>query len=592
LLYSLIANAYEKIEATTKRLEMTDYLVELIKNTPKHIIDKVVYLTIGELYPPFEGVELGIAEKLAIHAISSVTGKTEKAILDDYQNTGDLGTTVEKFITKKTQATFFRQPLTVEGVYDTFAKIARSTGGGAQETKIRLLSSLLNDASPKEAKYIIRMITGRLRIGIADMTVLDALAVAYGGGKKFREEIERAYNLTSDLGYVAKTVAEEGLGAVEHFKIAVGKPIRPMLAERLSSSQEILAKMGGKGVAEYKYDGLRLQAHISPKSIQLYSRRIENLTDQFPDVVRALREAIVAKEAIVEGEAVGVDPDTGEMLPFQMVSHRRGRKYEIESTAKEIPITLFLFDALYVNGKDYTMEQYPERRRELQKIVKPTDHVKIAEQIITSDPSKLDEYMDQAIADGCEGLMVKDLGPESFYTAGARQFKWIKYKREYKSEMADAVDLVVVGAFAGRGRRAGSYGALLMAAYDHESDMFKTVCKLGSGFTDEDLANMPKMFAQYKIPHVHARIDSKIKADVWFVPTVVLEVIGAELTLSPSHTTGWNAIKKGAGLAIRFPRFTGNWRKDRAPEDATTVDEIIKMYNRQLKKIEVEPKIA
>lgn len=589
MFYSLITDAYEKIEATTKRLEMTDYLVDLIKKTPKDAISKVVHLTVGELYPPFRGIELGVAEKLAIRAIAMATGQHEKAITEDYNKTGDLGTTTEKFLIKRTQVTLTRQRLTVERVYEVLDKIAHATGAGAQEIKIRLLTSLLNDAASSEAKYIVRMVTGKLRIGVADMTTLDALSIAYGGGKEFREEIERAYNLTSDLGYVAETVAAKGLDATKHFKITVGKPVRPMLAERLSSANEILDKLGGKGAAEYKYDGLRIQAHISPKTIQLFSRRIENITSQFPDVVKALRGAVTAKEAIIEGECVAVDPNTGEMMPFQMVSQRRGRKYEIEETAKEIPVTVFLFDTLYADGKDYTLRLYPERREELKKIIKPTEHVKISEQIITGTPEELDQYMEKAITDGCEGLMLKDIGPESFYTAGARGFKWIKFKREYKSEMADTVDLVVVGAFAGRGRRAGSYGALLMAAYDPDSDMFKTVCKLGSGFTDEDLANMPKMFAQYKITHKHARVDSRIEADMWFVPTVVMEVIGAELTLSPSHTCGLDAVRKGAGLAIRFPRFTGNWRKDKAPEDANTVKEIMEMYQSQLKKISMAP---
>ena len=280
---------------------------------------------------------------------------------------------------------------------------------------------------------------------------------------------------------------------------------------------------------------------------------------------------------------MAVDSNTGDMLPFQIVSHRRGRKYAIEATMKEIPVTIFLFDALYANGKDYTLRPYPERRKALQKIAKPTEHVKISHQILVDEPESLDRYMDEAIANGCEGLMVKDVGAESIYTAGARQFKWIKYKREYKSEMADTVDLVVVGAFAGRGKRAGTYGALLMAAYDPDGDTFKTVSKLGTGFTDEDLVAMPKMLAQYKISHRHPRVDSRIEADVWFVPAVVLEVIGAELTLSPSHTAGLGAVRPEAGLAVRFPRFTGNWRKDKAPEDASTVKEILEMYQSQLK---------
>lgn len=586
MLYSILADTLEKIESTTKRLEMTDYLVALFKKTPKEVIDKVVHLTLGEIYPPFIGIELGIAEKLALKAIAIASGRSENETSELYKQTGDIGVVAEKLLKKKIQATLFFQPLTVERVYETFDKIARATGEGAQDLKIRLLASLLNDAKPKEARYIARMAVGRLRIGIADMTILDALAILYGGSKELRDKIERAYNLSSDIGYVAKTLAEGGIESIHNFRIVIGKPIRPQLAERLESLDEILEKLKGKAAVEYKYDGLRLQAHISKKEnkVYLFSRRLENITNQFPDIAEALKEAVLVDEAIVDGECVPVDPYTGDMLPFQVVAHRRGRKYDIEKMVEEIPVVLFLFDALYVSGKDYTIKPYPERRKILSEIVRETDRVKISSQLISGNKEEIERFFEQAIQEGCEGLVLKSISSDSIYEAGKRGYIWIKWKRSYRSDMTDTVDLVIVGAFAGKGRRAGSYGALLMAAYNPEKDVFETVCKLGSGFTDEDLAKLPEILKPYILPRKHARVESIMEPDYWISPSIVLEVIGDEITLSPLHTCGFGSIRKGSGLAIRFPRLV-RFRNDKSPEDATTVQEIINMYKKQLKTI-------
>ncbi len=583
--YSSIVEIYEEISSTTKRLEITDYLRKLFKNTPPEIIDKVVYLTQGKLYPDYYGIELGIAEKLAIRAIALASGATEKAVAEELKKVGDIGEAASIFIGKKSQVTLFREPLTVKRVYETLDKIAKATGEGSQDLKIRLLSSLLSDASPAEAKYIVRTVTGKLRLGVADMTILDGLAEAFCGSKDFRPELERAYNLTSDLGMVAKAVAEKGLEGVKNFKISVGKPIRPMLAERLSSVEEILLKVGGKCAAEYKYDGERLQVHKIRDKVLLFSRRLENITHHYPDACELVKNHVKASEAIVECECVAINLDTGEMMPFQELMHRR-RKYDIEEAMKLYPVSLFMFDLLYVDGEDYTVKPYLERRGRLEKIIEETDRIKLAKAIVTSDIKELEKFFEEAVEAGCEGLMIKSVSPESIYKAGARGWLWIKYKRDYQALLTDTVDLVAVGAFHGRGRRAGTYGALLMAVYDKKNDVFKTVCKLGSGFTDEDLGKLPTMFKDLIIPHKHPRVESEVEADVWFVPKVVLEVIGAEITLSPIHTACKNIVREGSGLAIRFPRFTGKYRDDKAPEDATTEEEILEMYQRQLKKIE------
>jgi len=585
--YSLLVEVYQRIDATTKRLEITDYLVDLFKRTPVNLIDKVVYLTQGKLYPDYMGIELGIAEKLAIKAIAMAAGTSESAVDKTVKELGDIGEAAAKFMGKRSQATLFQESLTVEKVYDGLDRIAKASGEGAQDLKIKILSGLLANASPNEAKYLVRTVTGRLRLGVADMTILDALAIAFCGSKDYRPILERAYNLSSDLGGVAKAVAEGGAEGVKGFHVVVGKPIRPMLAERLTSAEEILSKIGGKAIAEYKYDGERLQIHKQADQVTIFSRRLENITHHYPDVCELARKHIKAKEAIIEAEGVAINPDSGEMLPFQELMHRR-RKYGIEEAMEQYPIALFCFDLLYADGKDYTLKTLPERRGRLEKIIEKSDRVQLSQAIITDSVEELEKFFEKAIEDGCEGVVVKSMGSDSIYQAGARGWLWIKYKRDYKSVLTDTVDLVAVGAFHGRGKRAGTYGALLMAAYDKKEDVFRTVCKVGTGFTDEDLAKLPELFKNYVIPHRHARVESQLEADVWFVPAVVLEIVGAEITLSPVHTCAMDRIRAGSGLAIRFPRFTGRYRTDKAPEDATTVDEIVEMYFRQLKKIEAE----
>ncbi len=582
--YAIIADSYEKIEATTKRLEMTDLLVELLKKTPKDVIAKVVYLTQGKLYPDFIGVEMGVAEKLAIKALSRASGQSENVIQADLQKSGDIGETSEKQLLKRKQSTFFTKKLTVEWVYETLDKLAKTSGSGAVDSKMALLCGLLTDASSKEAKWIIRTVTGNLRLGIADMSVLDALAIAYGGGKEARELIERAYNISSDLGRVANIVVEKGIEGIKEFQVMVFEPIRPMLAERLGSPEEILEKFGGKCIAEYKYDGERIQAHKKDGEVALFSRRLENISDQYPDAVDLIKEKIDAKEVILEAECVAMDLETGDMRPFQELMHRR-RKYGVEAAIKDYPISLFAFDVLYVDEKDLTEEPFLQRRKKLEKIIKQSDRMKPATQKLVRSPKELEDFFEQAIAEGCEGLICKSLAKDSVYQAGSRGWLWIKYKRDYKSEMKDTVDLVVVGAFHGRGKRVGTYGALLLATYNEETDTFETVTKCGTGFTDKDLAQLHEMLQKHVVPRKNSRVLSMLVADVWFEPAVVLEILGAEVTLSPIHLAAMNSIRKGAGLAIRFPRFTGKYRTDKSPQDATSSKEIVEMYRGQLKKI-------
>lgn len=592
--FALIAQTLDILEKTSSKIQQATALAMLFKKTPASVIDKVVYIILGILWPDWKGMpELGIAEKGIQKAIAMATGVQEAEVEKLYKSLGDYGLVIERIklgrsskavgltsFIKNDRATPLKG-LTVDEVYNTLVKIASLQGEGSRDMKLRLLSAILAKAEAKEAKYIVRFVEGRLRLGVGEATIMDGLASASGIP---RDIIERAYNIYPDLGTVAKIIAEKGVSEVKYIKPTPGIPLRPMLAERASDPNEILTKAGSPAIAEFKYDGERAQIHKKGDRVWIFSRRMEEITHQYPDVVEMVLEHVNASEAIIEGEIIAVDPETGDFRPFQELMHRK-RKKDIHEALKEYPVIVKVFDCLYVDGYDLTVRPLAERKEMLKKIVVESEGFSLADGIVVNNPKELETFFLKAVESGCEGLVVKSLGPESVYQAGTRGWLWIKYKRDYKSEMSDSVDLVVVGAFHGRGKRAGTFGALLLAAYDPESDRFKTVCKVGTGFTDEELAELPKKLEPYRIPYKHQRVDSDMEADVWFEPTLVMEVSGAELTLSPLHTCckGW--VKPDAGISIRFPRFI-RWREDKSANEATTTREIYEMYLKQMKKVE------
>jgi len=585
MLYQDLVKVYEALESTTSRLEMTDILASLFRSTDCSHIKKIVYMTQGGIVPDFYPEKLGLADKLYLRTLLAATGANETSVRQLWAQEGDPGKVTEKVFETKKQTTLFSQPLTLDRVYDALLKVARAEGNGSQESKMRLLADILHDAKPNEAKYIARIVTGRMRLGVAAQTVIDSLAVAFAS-KDAKPVVERAFNITSDLGVVGETLCKKGITGLEEMHVLVGNPIRAMLAERLPSPEEILERMGGRAMFEYKYDGLRVQAHIDDGKVRLYSRRLEDLTGQFPDVVRALQEAFTCRTAILEGECVPVDINTGELLPFQEVSHRRGRKHGLTAAIEDYPVRVHLFDCLYLDGKDLTMEPLPDRRTALTRCIKVTENARFSEARVLDTVDDVQAFFREALNAGCEGLMAKSINDDSVYRAGSRGFLWIKYKKEYRSEMTDTVDLAVVGAFHGRGKRGGVYGALLMATYNPEEDRFETVSKLGSGFDDATLALLPERLNKFRQPTKHPLVESKMEADVWFEPALVLEVLGAEISISPIHTCAHRKLREGAGLAIRFPRFTGTFRDDKRPRDATTSQELLDMYSKQLKRVE------
>jgi DNA ligase-1 len=574
--YLTVAEAYRDLEQISGRLALVDRLATLLAAVPAKLLPTVCYLCQGLIAPEFAGVDLGLAEKLAIRAVATATGTSPEQAAAAVREAGDLGLAAEQSLA--VAAAGRPASLQVTTVVDTLHQIAEAEGPGSQGRKLDLLGGLLAQATPLEARYLLRLVTGQLRLGIGTPTILDALAQVYAGGRAARPVLERAYNICCDLGEVAGALAGGGVAAVEAIKVRPGNPVRAMLAQRLSDGAEILAKLGGQCAAEYKYDGVRIQAHrTADGQVELFTRRLERVSAQFPDVVELLTAGLGPAEAIIEGEVVAFDPAAGELRPFGEVMTRR-RKHGIAEAVKEVPVGLFCFELLYADGEDLTTVPYTQRRARLAQAITVSPQLHLTTATHVADAAALEAAFERAITDGCEGLMCKSLSPDAGYQAGARGWLWIKLKRDYRTELSDTVDLVVVGAFAGRGRRAGVYGALLLAAYDSAADVFRTVTKCGTGFSDADLAALPGRLAPLARADKPARVDARQQPDVWFEPGLVLEILSAELTLSPTYTAAWGQIKQDSGLAMRFPRFTGRWRDDKGPEDATTTDELAGLY--------------
>jgi DNA ligase 1 len=587
--YLIVAEAYRDLEQVSSRLALTERLAALLAGTPAELLPTVCYLCQGLIAPEFAGVDLGLAEKLAVRAVATASGTDAAQVAALVRETGDLGQAAERLLERPAAgagpqtadletADLETASLEVAGVVRTLRAIAAAEGAGSQGRKLELLAGLLDRATPLEARYLLRLVTRNLRLGIGTPTILDALAQVHAGGKAARPVLQRGYNICCDLGKVAATLVSGGLAAVEQLRVQPGNPVRVMLAQRLSDAAEILARLGGRCAAEYKYDGVRVQAHrTADGSIQLFTRRLEEISDQFPDVVELLAAGLGPAEAILEGEVVAYDAAAGELRPFGEVMLRR-RKHGIDQAVLDVPVGLFCFELLYADGRDLTMLPYPQRRAALEAAVARSPRLRLTTAAEIADPAALDAMFAQAVTDGCEGLVCKSTGPDSAYQAGARGWQWIKLKRDYRTELSDTADLVVIGAYAGRGRRTGVYGAVLLAAYDADAGLFRAVTKCGAGFSDADLAALPARLAPLLSPGRPARVDARQQPDVWFEPGLVLEILSAELTLSPNYTAAWGRIEDDAGLAMRFPRFTGRWRDDKAPEDATTTRELAELF--------------
>src|SRR5215469_1438322 len=470
--YMMVAEAYRDLEQVSSRLALTERLATLLGQTPAELLPTVCYLCQGLIAPEFAGVDLGLAEKLAVRAVATATDTSPEQVSASVREAGDLGLAAERLLSATAVGRV--ASLRVTTVVDTLHRIAEAEGPGSQGRKLELLGGLLDQAIPLEARYLLRLVTGNLRLGIGTPTILDALAQVYLGGRAARPVLERAYNICSDLGLVATALDSGGLAAVEQIRVSPGNPVRAMLAQRLSEAEQILAKLGGECSAEYKYDGVRVQAHrTADGEIELFTRRLERISAQFPDVVELLAAGLGPAEAIIEGEVVAFDAAAGELRPFGEVMTRR-RKHGIAEAVQDVPVGLFCFELLFADGEDLTRVPYPQRRAALADAITVSPQLRLTTATQVNTPDALEAAFEQAVTDGCEGLVCKSVGPASVYQAGARGWQWIKLKRDYRTELSDTVDLVIVGAFAGRGRRAGVYGALLLAAYDPADEVYRT----------------------------------------------------------------------------------------------------------------------
>lgn len=575
--FSTLAQYFEKLEATSKRLELVDILSQLFKEAKAEEIGKICYLIQGRVAPFFEPTELGMAESLVAQAVGRAFNKDKESVIKLYRQKGNFGLAAAQLASKVKVKV--KSEKSVSEVFGELRKIAEFSGEGTVEKKISTLSDLLTRLDPTSVKHVVNIPLGTLRLGIGDPTVLDALSLAKRGDKSLRPVLEDAYNKTSDLGYVAERYFKKGEKGLKSIKLVVGKPVRPALAERLPSAEEAVKRLGPEFAAEPKFDGFRVAVHKNGEKVELFSRNLENTTHAFPDIVRGAQREIKAKSAILEGEAIAYNPQTEEFLPFQETTKRR-RKYKIEEMVKKLPLVLFAFDLLYLNGKDITGKPYRERRKLLQSIVtKDGSTVRLAEERVLHKAEDITKFFNEAVSEGLEGLMLKKLdGP---YVAGGRGFHWIKFKRSQAGELTDTVDCVLLGVYSGRGKRvAFGVGGLLVGVYDDRGDQFVTISRVGTGLTDEEFRKVNELSKKIRVFHKPARVNSKIEPSFWVVPKVVLEIYADEITRSPVHTAGWDGK---SGFALRFPRLV-KFRDEKNPEDATSVEEIKKMYKGQFGK--------
>ena len=590
--FSRLAEYFSKIEKETSRLEMTSLLASLFRELSLEEIDKATYLLTGRLGPLYDPREFGLAEKSVITAVVKALNLDKSLFMRRFKQVGDIGEVLQEF-KAQSQLLWETKDPEIEEVYHELERLSQAEGEGAMTFKINLLASLIQVLDPLSCKYLVRIVLGKLRLGFSDMTILDALSWFLKGDKSLRSVFERAYHVYPDLGKIAYFAKKGDLKALERIKPEVFTPIIMMRAERLSSAEEIVKKLG-ECIIEPKYDGFRLQVHYKNGEVRLFSRNLEDVTFMYPDIVEGVKKEIVVKEAIFEGEAIGFDPHSGSFLPFQETVQRK-RKYNIEKMAKELPLKLFAFELLLVEGQSFLNKPFIQRRRKLEQLFKLTgdifkDTVLLAPEIITSDPGKIELYFEDAVSKGLEGIMAKK--KNGVYKPGVREWNWIKYKRSYSSKLEDTIDCLVMGYDYGKGKRADfGIGAFLVGVYDKQKDKYVTVAKIGTGLTDEEWKELKKRCDSFKAKSKPAlyEVDKNMEVDVWVKPAIVVEILADEITRSPVHTAGrkLKPSKTGVafevdtpGFALRFPRLV-RFRDDKRPEEVTTLSEVKRLYKMQ-----------
>lgn len=571
-----VARVFDDIETVSSRIAITQFLANLFKESSAREAGIICYLSLGELYPPYRESQFNIAQKLMIPVVAKLLDMSQDVVRQKEKQIGDVGTIVAAGAWHQTGV-----DLTVGQVYDALVNIQRISGTGSQEEKAHALHDLLSRVDPLSAKYIVRMVLGKLRLGFSDMTLIDALSWMEAGDKSLRILLENAYNISADIGLIASTLKEGGMRAIEKMQITVGIPIRPAAAERLPTAQAIFDKLG-PCISQPKLDGFRLQIHLDKRQkpiIHFFSRNLKDMSAMFPDLVKVLSKLPV-EILICEGEAIVYDPNLHQFLPFQETVKRK-RKHGIEEVAVELPLRLYIFDILYLNGTSLLGKSHEARYTLMQKIMPATDDspVQVIEQTDISNAKELEKEFMESIARGLEGIVVKR--PDAIYQPGKRNFNWIKLKRQEEGHIEDTIDCVILGYYAGAGKRATfGIGAFLVGIYNKKEDRFETVAKVGTGLTDQEWIDLKKRCDAIKRDHkpVNVACAKELYPDVWIVPEIVCQIRADEITKSPTHMAGKDGNE--LGLALRFPRLMG-YRTDKSAEDATTVTELREMFSHQ-----------
>jgi len=594
--FSLFANYLQKLEETTKRLEMTDILTELISKLSPEETDKAIYLASGYLEAPFEGIKFNTADKLLIKIIEQTfstpsnikQNNLKNKIQTLYKKSGDLGTVVYEL--KKENKN--DKDLNITGVYSRLFKITQIEGTGSQDLKATKIASLLKELEPLSAKHVTRIILGTMRLGFTELTIIAALA-NYLKDKKLTKNIEAKYNIYPDIGFIARKIRSKGIKGIEDIDMEVGVPILSQKCQRVTGMEEIPERIKHMW-AEFKFDGTRIQLHLDKDKlmkdgktdqsnlfgsekegylVRSYTRNLEETTHQYPEIIEAAKKQIKATSVILDGEGIGYNKETGSFLPFQETMQRK-RKYNISETAKNIPFKYFVFDILYLNGKPLIDKTLKERREILTKVILPGDVIKIDEYLETDEFEELEAYFQKAKSQGLEGIVVKT--PGKAYEAGARSYSWVKYKTADRDLLTDSVDCVVLGYYYGKGARSKfGIGGFLVGIYDDKKDSFKTISKIGTGLTEEEWVKIKEMCDKIKIKEKPSNVEMHkiFKPSVFVKPSLVVEIGADEISISPTHT---------AGYALRFPRLL-KFREDRKSEDTTSLKEIEIMYKNQKK---------
>lgn len=580
--FSELAEYLQKLENTSSRNEITQILADLFRISTEGEIDKICYLTLGRIEPAYTGVEFNFAEKMMIRALSFAYTIDGVQVLKEYKQKGDLGDVAREYA--RTKNIKHKASLSVKEVYDRLHAMAKEGGKDSQERKLFGMSQLLKEVDPLSAKYIVRIPLGKLRLGFSDATILDALSMMKVGDKSARKVIEGAYNVLSDIGQIALRVKGKALRELEDVKAEPGVPVRTSLAERLPTASKIIEKVGPLVAVEPKMDGLRVQLHLwevgGTREVRVFSRNHENTTAMFPEIVEAARKLPV-KDAILDGEAIGYNTETQKFTLFQQTVQRK-RKHDVDSKADEIPLKVFLFDVLYLNGKDVMAEPFSKRRKLLEDVVgNRVGTIMLTRQIVVDNEKDLKSAFEEYIQEGLEGIVAKKI--DAPYRAGGRGFHWVKYKKHTEgSGVGDTIDCVLMGAYRGRGKRVGFGVGGFLLGVPGKDGKFYSLSNLGTGLTDESFKSMFEMVKELAVdfPPADYVVDKMVVPDIWVKPSVVLEVLADEITLSSRHTAGRKGEGDGKGYSLRFPRLI-KIRDDKSPEQATSVHELEELYKMQ-----------